>query len=95
MNYLKLETTRRKCCIIYVTHIFDGLEDWGTKLIYMKNSNAIEMTDVATIPSIYKYLLSNFKTDYVKTIEHDDSHRNVSRKNAGGYSHGVLIDYKM
>lgn len=94
MNYLKLETTRRKCCIIYVTHIFDGLEEWGTKLIYMKNSNTIEMTDVATIPSIYKYLLSNFKTDYVKTVEYDDSHRNVSRKNAGGYSHGVLINYK-
>ena len=39
MNYLKLDTTRRNCCIIYVTHIFDGLEEWATKLIYENSSN--------------------------------------------------------
>ncbi len=94
MNYLKLETTRRNCCIVYVTHIFDGLEEWGTKLIYMKNSNAIDIRDVDAIPSIYKHLLSNFKQDYVKTVESDDSQLNITRKNAGGYSHGVLINYK-
>ena len=32
------EIDERKCCVIYVTHIFDGLEDWATKLIYMKKT---------------------------------------------------------
>ena len=92
MNYLKLETTRRNCCIVYVTHIFDGLEEWGTKLIYMKNSNELETTDIDTIPNIYRYLLSNFKRDYVKIAECEDIRLNITQKNAGGYSHGVLIN---
>lgn len=35
LNYLKLETERRKCTILYCTHIFDGLEEWPTHLITM------------------------------------------------------------
>ncbi len=93
MNYLKLETTRRNCCIIYVTHIFDGLEEWATKLIYMKNSSNMQILDVSSIPNIYKYLLDNFKKDYVKTIESEDIKHTILEKNAGGYSHGVLVNY--
>ena len=80
MNYLKLETTRRNCCIIYVTHIFDGLEEWATKLIYMKNSSNMQILDVSSIPNIYKYLLDNFKKDYVKTIESEDIKQFNTRK---------------
>ena len=95
MNYLKLETTRRNCCIIYVTHIFDGLEEWATKLIYMKNTSNMQILDVSSIPNIYKYLLDNFKKDYVKTIESEDIKHTILEKNAGGYSHGVLVNYNI
>tara|TARA_Y100000361_G_scaffold56790_1_gene49613 strand:+ start:5267 stop:6082 length:816 start_codon:yes stop_codon:yes gene_type:complete len=90
MNYLKRETARRNCCIVYVTHIFDGLEEWGTKLIYMKNSNDISITNVNTIPSIYKFLLTSFKQDFVNTIESEGTLIDINLKNAGGYSHGVI-----
>ena len=90
MNYLKIETSRRNCCIVYVTHIFDGLEEWGTKLIYMKNSNDISITNVNTIPSIYKFLLTSFKQDFVNTVESEGTLIDINLKNAGGYSHGVI-----
>lgn len=95
MNYLKLETTRRRCCIIYVTHIFDGLEEWGTKLIYIRPDDVVTISDVGDIPNIYRYLLSNFKNDYVKEKESEGSIVDVSVKNAGGYSNGVLINCKL
>lgn len=96
MNYLKSETKQRECCIIYVTHIFDGLEDWATKLIYMKNNQQIEMHDVESIPSIYQFLLANFKLEGANkglNKEREDRNIDINRKNAGGYSHGVMTNY--
>ena len=57
MKYLKKESLERECCIVYVTHIFDGLEEWGTQLIYLKKSKKVEITKIEHIPSIYKHLL--------------------------------------
>lgn len=96
MNYLKNETKNRECCIIYVTHIFDGLEDWATNLIYMKNNQEITTYDIKTIPNIYHFLLENFKLEAKnRTLnnEKEDNDIEINRKNAGGYSHGVLSSY--
>jgi len=96
MNYLKNETKIRECCIIYVTHIFDGLEDWATKLIYMKNNQEMTTYDVETIPNIYRFLLENFKLESQNrplNNEKEDNNIDINRKNAGGYSNGVLINY--
>lgn len=103
MKYLKNETLQRECCIVYVTHIFDGLEDWCTRLLYLKKSNVIENTNIENIPNIYKYLLSRFKIEYTKEMEAtseidkpkekeaNNYINNASKKNAGGYTSGVLI----
>jgi len=37
MQFLKEECKERGCTIIYVTHIFDGMEDWATKIAYVAN----------------------------------------------------------
>ena len=93
MHYLKKETQERKCCVIYVTHIFDGLEDWATKLLYMRTDRKIETKDVSGIPSLYKYLLKRFKDEVSEGgggVEEEDGVRSQSSRNAGGFSHGVL-----
>jgi len=96
MNYLKEETRKRECCIIYVTHIFDGLEDWATKLIYLKNNKQMETTEVSTIPNIYRYLLERFKTEYDENVvEKEDQPHEINTRNAGGYSNGVLANFKL
>lgn len=35
LSYLVEETEQRKSTIIYATHIFDGLEDWPTHIMYL------------------------------------------------------------
>lgn len=95
MKYLKKETLERECCIVYVTHIFDGLEDWGTQLIYLKKNKEIEITNIENIPNIYKHLLSKFKEENTSELEKEaNSYTNTPKKNAGGYSNGVLINLK-
>ena len=93
MNYLKNETRNRECCIIYVTHIFDGLEDWATKLVYMKSDQEMTEYDVETIPNIYRFLLEKFKIESKNRqlhIEKEDNNIDINLKNAGGYSDGVM-----
>lgn len=97
MNYLKRETEKRECCVIYVTHIFDGLEDWGTKLLYMRMDKEIEISDIKDIPNIYRYLLEKFKHEsksHNNQVEKEENNYNISRRNAGGYSNGVLVNLK-
>jgi CCR4-NOT complex subunit CAF16 len=93
MNYLKNETKNRECCIIYVTHIFDGLEDWATKLIHMDTNQKMTTYEVASIPNIYRFLLEKFKLESKNrslNIEREDNNIDINLKNAGGYSHGVI-----
>ena len=35
LAYLRSETEERGACIVYATHIFDGLESWATHLMYL------------------------------------------------------------
>ena len=35
MQYLKKECIQNNACIIYITHIFDGLDDWCDYLYYI------------------------------------------------------------
>jgi len=93
MNYLKRETEKRQCCVVYVTHIFDGLDEWGTKLLYLRQNKQIEEMDMTTIPNVYKYLLEEFKNEYTHDVkELEENNLDINLRNAGGYSHGVLGD---
>ncbi len=96
MNYLKKESIQNNCCIIYVTHIFDGLEEWCTDLIYIKKNREIEFKSINEIPNknIYQYLLENFKKEnqYNLNEEKEENKQHFYQKNAGGYSDGVLIN---
>ena len=35
LKWIEKETKERKCTVIYATHIFDGLDDWPTHLMYI------------------------------------------------------------
>ena len=62
----------------------------------MKNNQEITTHDVENIPNIYRFLLENFKLESKNrplNIEKEDNNIDINRKNAGGYSNGVLINY--
>ena len=60
MNYLKKESIVNNACIIYVTHIFDGLNNWCSKLIYLKKNNDVVVKSIEEVQDIFSYLLENF-----------------------------------
>ena len=96
MNYLKKESIERNCCIVYVTHIFDGLNEWCTNLIYMKKSGEIIVNPIETIENrdIFSYLLSEFKKEFEEDkLEEEQNKKEIIKRNAGGYSNGVLVNY--
>ena len=98
MNYLKKESIEHNACVVYVTHIFDGLNEWCSQLIYMKKNNQILINTIDNIPNmdIFTYLLREFTNEYDESeIEEEQNKQPMDRKNAGGYTPGILHDYVM
>ena len=94
MKYLKKESIEKNCCIIYITHIFDGLDEWSTDLLYLKKDGALGYFDKKPDEPLYDFLLNKINQESYDDIEDEDfKDRNLIKKNAGGYSDGVLISY--
>lgn len=58
LNFLKEETEKRNCTIVYATHIFDGLGEWPTEVIHLNggiivrryNPDKIHFLNEAKVP---------------------------------------------
>ena len=60
----------------------------------MKCVQQIETVAASSIPNIYRFLLERFSDEHDSTVtEHEEQQATEGRKNAGGYSHGVLGDH--
>ena len=100
MEYLKRESTTTGATILYVTHIFDGLDDWYSHLIYIKKNREMILRTKQEISNhafkeVYSYLLHAFLEEertLIKQKEKEEKPNDRYKKNAGGYSHGVLTD---
>jgi CCR4-NOT complex subunit CAF16 len=105
MNWLKKESIENKSCIIYATHIFDGLNDWGTHVAHMKPNGILSganVIDSDIIDIAYKYLSDDY--EYLKKnniSENEDGegykeyNRNKNKTNGpqGGYGSGRLTKF--
>lgn len=101
MDYLKRESMATGATILYVTHIFDGLDDWYSHLIYIKKNREIilqtkeKINDHPENKEIYPYLLHEFLKEertLIKQKEKEEKPNDIYKKNAGGYSDGVLTE---
>ena len=97
LQYLKKESAVNKSCIIYVTHIFDGLDDWFSDLVYINKQgiiNEVPDREIDERGSIYNFLLEKFKQEEkISKNDWEQKSDEIILKNAGGYSDGVLINY--
>ena len=93
MKYLKKESIENNATILYVTHIFDGLDEWCTHLLYLKQGGKVGYFDKKPSLPIYYYLLDLLKEEPLSKNEKAEQKRNEITKNAGGYTHGVLPEY--
>jgi len=77
-NYLNKECKLRNGSIIYATHIFDGIEDWATHVVYISNGNTQE-----------KQTISEFNTS--KNLYHSVKNKMVNENNQ---EINLIIDHK-
>ena len=96
LQYLKKESTVNKSCIVYVTHIFDGLDNWFSDLIYINKQgiiNEVPDREIEERGSIYNFLLEKFKQEEkISKNDWEQKSDKIILNNAGGYSDGVLIN---
>jgi CCR4-NOT complex subunit CAF16 len=52
MAFLKEESETRGCTIIYITHIFDGMEDWPTHLGFLSNGGFESVLPAEDVPEL-------------------------------------------
>lgn len=52
LQYLKEETEARNVCVVYCTHIFDGLGSWATQVVHLANGELKHSCAVRTRSSL-------------------------------------------
>lgn len=104
MQWLKKESIENKACIIYVTHIFDGLNDWPTHIAHIKHNGILNNTqEVAPNSNIeqicfnllnddYLFLEKNNVTEQEEGLGKLEYERSKNKRNGpqGGYGSGRL-----
>lgn len=104
MQWLKKESIENKACIIYVTHIFDGLNDWPTHIAHIKHNGILNNTqEVAPNSNIEQICFNLLNDDYLfleknKITEQEEGlgkleyERSKNKRNGpqGGYGSGRL-----
>lgn len=98
-NWLKKESIERGVTIIYATHIFDGIDDWYNKVLYLKLDNSSNSLGFyggndnikIGIYSQVKEWLINDKENSEKIK--DKSKLEKSYNSAGGFAPGRFYNY--
>ena len=101
MNWLKKESIENNSTIIYTTHIFDGLDNWPTHIIYIDRNGSINnKIKVDNKTNITNLVISLLEKDYKDLpIEEEDGEgmteqkRNKNRINGAqrGYGSGRML----
>ncbi|GEQ72569.1 hypothetical protein JCM33374_g6256 [Metschnikowia sp. JCM 33374] len=69
LNFLKKECRERNCCVIYATHIFDGLgKNWCDRVIHLNEGKKTDDIDISQI---------NFKTGIDGVKINETAHKQV------------------
>ena len=83
-------TNDKVISIKHAPHIFDRLEEWCTDIVYFNHNKQIESFPYKHDKPIYNLLLDKM----INEESNEDEHCIPSyTKNAGGFTHGVLIEY--
>ena len=93
LNWIKSDCLERNALCIYATHIFDGMNEWSTHLIYINKQGKIDFNGKSDF-DIYPKFLDWLRKEEVREAELESAEHitNVSSQNsAGGYAHGRLI----
>lgn len=69
LNFLKSECETRGACILYATHIFDGLDDWTTHVMYLTAGKTEGVVPIELFPGWSQRKSSGEHNPLLRTVE--------------------------
>ena len=92
LQWIKQDIQERNALCIYATHIFDGMNEWASHVMYLNSCGRIDFHDKCNF-DIYPAFL-----EWLRKEEHQPEQANgqhvvesiPSQQSAGGYAHGRL-----
>lgn len=92
MAFLKEESEQRGCTIVYITHIFDGMEAWPTHIGFLANGEFEKVERSENIPELVSGHLMELVEDWLlkhsvarreSGIQHPETQKFVYMRNNG------------
>ena len=104
MNFLKEESETRGCTIVYITHIFDGIEDWPTHIGFLGTQGFDSVTAASDIPELAQGRLMELVESFLlkhkrardeaeargEAVRHPESKKGFEYVRNNGYSAGRM-----
>jgi len=69
LQFLKEETEERGACILYATHIFDGIESWATDMVYIADQTVKLDKPIGEVPELVAFQQAKVSNPLLKTVE--------------------------
>ncbi|KAK2403284.1 ABC transporter I member 20 [Trifolium repens] len=83
LKFLKKECDERGATIIYATHIFDGLEDWPTNIVYVAHGRLQLALPMEKVREISKLSLMRTVEAWLRKERDEDRRKRKEKKAAG------------
>lgn len=83
LKFLKKECDERGATIIYATHIFDGLENWPTHIVYVARGRLQLFKPMNELKEMTNMSLMRIVESWLRKEKEDDKKRRMDRKMNG------------
>lgn len=78
MDFLKEESEERGCTVVYITHIFDGIEAWPTHLAFLAAGGFEAVAPAAEVPELQEGRLMELVEAFL--VRHRDARREAEAR---------------
>jgi CCR4-NOT complex subunit CAF16 len=104
MSFLKEESETRGCTVVYITHIFDGIEDWPTHIGWLAAGAFEAVSAAADVPELKEGRLMELVESFLlkhkhareealargQGVEHPEARKEMGYARNNGYSAGRM-----
>jgi len=96
LEFLKEENELRGVTVLFSTHIFDGLEEWGTHVTYVRNGTVVLNKELASMSELEPFKVEGSLTPlfhYVEATVRKDANaaRAAGRKSSRGTHQRAML----
>lgn len=92
LNYLKKECKERGATIIYATHIFDGLEDWPSHIVYVAHGKLQLALPLEEVKELSNLSLMRTVESWLRKERDEERERRRIRKEKGLLEYEIRVE---